>query len=197
MYIRYITPCVQSCLDCDCGWLPLCWTLDDIHPIKHVQGLLGFVWFGLYHQLLLCLIYSHFSRLLYWNGDKVTLNHMGKIAIYWPQQNTTKWVLRACLLGCTIRGKINPSWWRHQMETFSALLALSAGNSPVPGEFPSYGPVTRSFDVFFDLLLNKRLSTHSRRRWFETSLRSLWRHCNVLHISAPGVWFVNILAMKL
>ena len=28
-------------------------------------------------------------------------------------------------------------WWRHQMETFSALLALCAGNSPVSGEFPS------------------------------------------------------------
>ena len=44
------------------------------------------------------------------------------------------------------------------METFSALLALCAGNSPVPGEFPSQRPVTRSFDVFFDLRLNKRLS---------------------------------------
>ena len=42
------------------------------------------------------------------------------------------------------------SWWRHQMETFSALLAICAGNSPVPGEFPSQRPVTRSFDVFFD-----------------------------------------------
>ena len=39
-------------------------------------------------------------------------------------------------------------WWRHQMETFSALLALCAGNSPVTGEFPSQRPVTRSFDVF-------------------------------------------------
>ena len=28
-------------------------------------------------------------------------------------------------------------WWRHQMETFSALLALCAGNSPVNGEFPA------------------------------------------------------------
>ena len=45
------------------------------------------------------------------------------------------------------------SWWRHQMETFSALLALCAGNSPVTGEFPSQRPVTRSFDVFFDLRL--------------------------------------------
>ena len=31
-------------------------------------------------------------------------------------------------------------WWRHQMETFSALLALFAGNSPVPGEFPAQRP---------------------------------------------------------
>ena len=44
------------------------------------------------------------------------------------------------------------------METFSALLALCAGNSPVTGEFPSQRPVTRSFDIFFDLSLNKRLS---------------------------------------
>ena len=45
------------------------------------------------------------------------------------------------------------SWWRYQMETFSALLALCAGNSPVTGEFPSQRPVRWSFDVFFDLHL--------------------------------------------
>ena len=44
------------------------------------------------------------------------------------------------------------------METFSALLAICVGNSPVPGKFPAQMPVTRSFDVFFDLRLNKRLS---------------------------------------
>ena len=38
------------------------------------------------------------------------------------------------------------TWWRHQMETFSALLAICARNSPVPGEFPAQRPVTRSFD---------------------------------------------------
>ena len=69
-------------------------------------------------------------------------------------------------------------WWRHQMETFSALLALCAGNSPITGEFPSQRPVTRSFDVFFDHRKNKRLSNQSGRRWFETTSRSLWRHCN-------------------
>ena len=70
------------------------------------------------------------------------------------------------------------SWWRHQMETFSALLALCVGNSPVTGEFPSQRPVLRSFDVFFDLRLNKRLSKQWWARWFETPSRSLWRYCD-------------------
>ena len=37
------------------------------------------------------------------------------------------------------------------METFSALLAICAGNSPLTVEFPAQVPVTRSFDVLFDL----------------------------------------------
>ena len=72
------------------------------------------------------------------------------------------------------------TWWRHQMETFSALLALCVGNSPVPGDFPAQRPVTRSFDVFFDLRLNKRLSKQSWGWWFETLSRPLWLHCNVV-----------------
>ena len=64
------------------------------------------------------------------------------------------------------------------METFSALLAICAGNSSVPGEFPTQRPVTRSFDVFFDLRLNKRLSKQSWDWWFETLSRPLWRHRN-------------------
>ena len=44
------------------------------------------------------------------------------------------------------------------METFSVLLALREGNAPVTGGFPSQRPMTRSFDVFFDLRLNKRLN---------------------------------------
>ena len=70
------------------------------------------------------------------------------------------------------------SWWRHQMETFSALLALCAGTSLFTGEFPSQRPVTRSFDVFFDLCLNKELSKQSKHRRFETPSSSSWRHCN-------------------
>ena len=71
-----------------------------------------------------------------------------------------------------------PIWWRHQMETFSALLVICAGNSPVSGEFPAQRPVTQSFYVFFDLRLIKRLSKHSRGWWFETLSRPLWRYCN-------------------
>ena len=70
------------------------------------------------------------------------------------------------------------SWWRHQMEIFSALLAICAGNSPVTGEFPTQRPVTRSFDVYFDLRPNERLSKQWWGWWFETLSRSLWRHRN-------------------
>ena len=65
------------------------------------------------------------------------------------------------------------------METFSALLAICAENSPVPGEFPAQRPVTLSFDVFFDLRLNKRLSKQSWGWWFETLSRPSWRHRDV------------------
>ena len=51
------------------------------------------------------------------------------------------------------------SRWRHQMETFSALLARCEGNSPVTFEYPSQRPVTPSFDIFFNLRLNKHRDT--------------------------------------
>ena len=70
------------------------------------------------------------------------------------------------------------TWWRHQMVTFSALLTICAGNSPVPGEFPTQRPVTRSFDVYFHLRPDKRLSKQSWGWWFETVSHSLWRHRN-------------------
>ena len=52
------------------------------------------------------------------------------------------------------------------------------GEFPGPGEFPAQRPVMRSFDVFFDLRLNKRLSRQPRGWWFETPSWSLWRQCN-------------------
>ena len=74
-------------------------------------------------------------------------------------------------------------------ENTFRVTGLLCGNSPVTGEFPSQRSVTRSFDVFFDLRLNKRLSEQSWGWWFETPWRSLWRHCNVpgaIHPSIPS-----------
>ena len=70
-------------------------------------------------------------------------------------------------------------WWRHQMKIFSALLDLCDGNPPVTGGFPSQRPVMRSFKVFFDLRLRKRLSKQTtRHRLFQTPSRLLCRCCN-------------------
>ena len=85
-----------------------------------------------------------------------------------------------------LRSRITFTCWRHQMETFSALPALCEGNLLLTGGFPSQRPVTRSFDAFFDLRLNKRLSKQSRRRWFETPSRSLWRHRNYTRTGQSG-----------
>ena len=66
-------------------------------------------------------------------------------------------MLFLCILLCQ-------TWWRHQMETFSALLALVRGIHRFTGA------------LMFSLIcvLNK----HSWGGWFETPSRSLWRHCN-------------------
>ena len=93
------------------------------------------------------------------------------------------------------------SWWRHQMETFSALLAICAGNSPVPGELSAQRPVTRGFYVFFDLRVNKRLSKQSWGCWSETPPRSLWRHrnyCSIIRtIAGAGNYIKTSICMSL
>ena len=48
-----------------------------------------------------------------------------------------------------------------------------------PGEFPAQRPVMRSFDIYFDLRLNKRLRKQSWGCWFETPPRPLRRHSNM------------------
>ena len=68
------------------------------------------------------------------------------------------------------------------METFSALLAICAGNSPVIGEFSAQRPVTWSFHVLYDLCLNKRLSKQTWVWWFDTPSCPIWRHCNVSNL---------------
>ena len=88
-------------------------------------------------------------------------------------------------------------WWRHQMETISALLALCTGNSPVTGEFPLQRPVTLSFDVFFDLRLKKWLWKQSIPRWFETLSPSLWRHCHGWPRLMCNLWHKTVICVFL
>ena len=77
------------------------------------------------------------------------------------------------------RKMVSSTWWRHQIETFSVLLAFVRGIHRWPVN-SAQRPVTRSFDVFFDLRLNERLSKQSLgwRWWFEMPSRPLWRHSN-------------------
>ena len=72
------------------------------------------------------------------------------------------------------------SKWQHEffmMTTSNGNIFRVTGH--LYGKFPAQMLVTRSFDVFFDLRLNNRLSKQSWDWWFETLSRPLWRHCNV------------------
>ena len=91
-----------------------------------------------YHLLLLCVV----------SVNKVLLGRADK--------------LNNCVCGVIIN---HAAWRRHQMETFSALLALCEGNWPVTSEFPAQRSVTRSFDIFFEInsWINNRGAGNLRR----------------------------------
>ena len=104
--------------------------------------------------------------------------------------NQISWV--SCLGATVYPAK---AWSMMTSSNISALLAICAGNSPVTGEFPAQRPVTRSFDVFFDLRLNGRLTKQSWGWWFETPPRPLWRHSNAFALLFGSgkciLWFKN------
>ena len=144
-------------------------------------------------------------------ASQFTCDHDGLFRYPWYHDDVIKWkhFLRYCIIvikwserckmlfKCCSNGAVkcvhSSPWWRHQTETLSALLALCAGDSPVTGEFRSQRPVTQSFDIFFDLHLNKRLSKQWRCWWFEMPSCSLWRHCNdTLIIGTSGLCHVSM-----
>ena len=83
------------------------------------------------------------------------------------------------------------TWWRHQMETFASLLALCAGNSQVPGEFPLQKPVTRSFDFF---LVNNRDAGDLRRHWvhYDVTIMTVcsWTLSCLPAVTLSSLWFL-------
>ena len=80
--------------------------------------------------------------------------------------------------------------------TIFRVIGPLCGEFTGPGEFPAQRPGTRSFGVFFDLCLNKRLSKQPWGWWFETPSWSLWRQCNAewLHslLSTNGQVFTSV-----
>ena len=111
---------------------------------------------------------------------------------------------------CWISLKEIMIYWHFPLsrENEMAMMTSSNGNifrvtSPLcgeftgPGEFALQRPATRSFDVFFDLRLNKRLSEQPWGWWFETLLWSLWRQCNAKNSQEPvySVWSKDFLMM--
>ena len=96
----------------------------------------------------------------------------------------------ACHTG-TDFGGLSPIMMTSSNGNIFRVPGLCVGNSPVTDEFPTQRSVMRSFDVFFDLRVNKWLSKQAWGWWFETLSRSLWRHYNGW-VSSPhhGVWWM-------
>ena len=97
------------------------------------------------------------------SASKTTLPIVDRIWRYLTTANNNKAWTMCIILECSVwfrRYVIRViTWWHLQMETFSAFLVLCEGNLPVTGGFPTQRPVMQSFDVFFDLHLNKQLQT--------------------------------------
>ena len=103
------------------------------------------------NEILLFWLNDHWSRLLsfdcknwYW------IRSNGPHVIKYSDDSTLTQII-LCNPHPRAR-RLTKSWWRHQMEIFSALLVICAGNLTVTGEFPAQRSVTLSFDVIFDLL---------------------------------------------
>ena len=125
-----------------------------------------------------------FLFLIKWQQASLCNHHSYIIILFWPFQ-----IILIFLCSCAaafpnihLYTYLLYNFFHNIMMTPSnghALLALCEGNPPVTSGFASQRPVTQSFDIFFDLCLNKWLSKQSQCQWFEMPLCSLWCHCNV------------------
>ena len=81
----------------------------------------------------------------------------------------------------------NPAeaWWRHQMETFSALLAMYEGNPPVTGGFPSQGQWRGP--LMFSLICTKN-------KWLTKQMRRHRAHYNVT-VMRVGINYQGIILL--
>ena len=129
--------------------------------------------------------------------------HMEVISLNMNPYQLQYWHILALKLRCVHDDIIK---WKR----FSELLAICMGHLLVTGEFPAQRPVMQSFDVFFDLCLNKQLSKQLWGWWFEMPLHPLWHHCNDLKPQFPLInmtlsrsldfdihlWWINLFSIK-
>ena len=150
------------------------------------------------HQFCILIPRFHFHHYLFFNFkersimESIVLGILMALPLQWLPMCVPicRWL--DCLFNSLFRltAKEAPKLSRHvSMSCRYHMMTSSNGNifrvtGPLcgeftgPGEFPTQRPVTRSFDVFFDLRLNKRLSKQPWGWWFETPSWSLWRQCN-------------------
>ena len=105
---------------------------------------------------------------------------------FWAQSKgrhvtVTEWAIKHMIRNlmralCAYSGD---SWWRHQLGNIFRVTGPFCGEFTGHRWIPAQRPVTRSFDVFFDLRQKLQLSKRWRRRWIQTPSHSLWHHCNV------------------
>ena len=164
-------------------WWPL---LNDIYPLRLYRGVakVSYVHNKQYRifscgfskktwSLVEKYYRTNFNAFYPWSNCRESCKPVLLQIMAWCQ-NDTEPILKTMITQFTVTVHDDVIKWKH----FPRNWPFCAGNSPVPGEFHAQRPVTQSFDVFFDLRLNIRLSKQSSGRWFETLSPPLFRHCN-------------------
>ena len=135
-------------------------------------------WSQLAYSILTSLIRRHGTNYFIFGGNSLYINH----------NLFEKRCVLCSLVRLLLPARTNVNK-KGGLDRYVYMMTSSNGSifrvtGPFCGEFTGHrsaqSPVTRSFDVFFDLRLNKRLSKQSWGWWFETPSHPLWRHCNVL-----------------
>ena len=96
-------------------------------------------------------IYVYILRWIFSNELSILYSKMQLLYFEWPDFKSIHWLRKIYFHGivhCRRAFLCGVAWWRHEMGTFSALLAICAGKSPVSGELPAQRPVTWCFDAF-------------------------------------------------
>ena len=129
---------------------------------------------------------------MYWSCRKVSGYLFPIVGDNLQQLQTQLMAIQPILLYFLLydQSSFGTAWWRHQMKSFSASLAICTGNSPVTGEFLAQRPVTRSFDVFFDLRWINRWVNNDEAG----DLRRYRTHYDVIVIvdkMSESLWFVS------